>query len=147
MCRGEDCCPTCGKVKSAIKYKYVYGNPTGSCFQESVQFGAQNYDNNFRPVFDKVREVLEALPLAHKEVDEVVIPGWECGDVEVCTSLKGEISEKKDCPHRMLAYGREYLEKWQTYLKIYTDGSKCEKRAACAFYVLKFKVHSQFRLS
>ena len=65
-------------VKSTIKYKYVKGNPASNCFQESVQFGAENYANTFRPVFAKVREVLKALPLAHMEVDEVVIPGCEC---------------------------------------------------------------------
>ena len=57
----------------------------------------------------------------------------------MCVRLKEYISEKKDFPHSMLAYGREYLEKWKTYLKIYTDGSKCEEMTACAFYVNEFK--------
>ena len=80
------------------------GNPAACSFQESVQFGAQNYDDNFRPGFGKVREVLEALPVAHMEVDEVVIPSWKCGEVEKCFRLKENISKKKDYPHSMLAY-------------------------------------------
>ena len=33
-------------------------------------------------VFDKVRKVVKALPVAHIEVDGVVTSGWECGEVE-----------------------------------------------------------------
>ena len=77
----------------------------------------------------------------------MVIPGWKCGEVEMCTRLKGKISKKKDFPHSMLAYGREYLEKWETCLKIYTDDSKCKEVTECSFYVPEFKVHTPFRLS
>ena len=36
------------QIKSAIKYNYVKGNPGASCFQESVQLDAHNYDDNLR---------------------------------------------------------------------------------------------------
>ena len=32
------------------------------------------------------------------------------------------------------------------HLKIYTDGSKCEIKTACAFYVPSFKVGKSWRL-
>ena len=38
-----------------FKYKYVKGNPAARCFQKSVQFSAQNYDDNVRLVVDKAR--------------------------------------------------------------------------------------------
>ena len=84
--------------------------------------------------------------MAHIEVDQMVIPGWKCGEVEVCSRLKGKVSKKKDFVYSMLAYVREYLEKWEAYFQIYTDGSKCEEGTAYAFYIPVFIVHSQFRV-
>ena len=72
------------------------GNPGAMCFQESLQFGTQNYDDNVRPVFDKVREVLETLPVGHMEIDEVVIPAWECGVLEVCMVLRDKIKKTRE---------------------------------------------------
>ena len=57
------------QVKHAIKYKYVKGNPTGMCFQESLQFGALKYNENVRPTFGKVREVLGKVTVAQMETD------------------------------------------------------------------------------
>ena len=83
------------QVKSAIKYIYVKGNPLAICFQKSLQICVQNNDEYFRSVFGKVREVLGNLPVAHMEIVKVVIPDYECGEIEVFTSLRDNIANKE----------------------------------------------------
>ena len=46
----------------------------------------------------------------------------------------------------MLACSLEYLEKWVNHLQIYADGSKCEIKTACAFFMPCFKVGKSLRL-
>ena len=39
------------------------------------------------------------------------------------------------------------MERFTTFLKIYTDGSKCEGKMGCAFYVPCFKYGKEFRIT
>ena len=49
----------------------------------------------------------------------------------MCLDLHEKIFTKQDFLHIMLTTN---LEKWVNHLKIYTDGSKCDIKTACAFF-------------
>ena len=51
-----------------------------------------------------------------------------------------------DFPHILLATSLEYLEIWANHLKLYTDGSKCEIKTDCAFFVLTLNVGKSRRV-
>ena len=79
------------------------------------------------------------------EIDEVITPDLGCVRKEVYTELKDNISNKKELPYIMLAYGREYLEKWERHLHSYTDRSKCDEKLASAFDVSELKVNTSYQ--
>ena len=46
----------------------------------------------------------------------------------------------------MLSTSLENMAKWSSSLHIYTDGSKCEDKSACAFYVPCMNYSKKFHL-
>ena len=74
------------------------------------------------------------------------IPTWEYEGPIIDTSLHTQFYKKQDNPHVMKFLSLEGMERWSSYLHIYTDGSKRDERTACGFYVPSLKYTSEMRL-
>lgn len=131
------------QCKLAVKYKFNPNHPTSACFKEAYD---GKYQDSFNSIFNKVNEYTKDLNIEGQEIIVDNIPYWECGDIKVCLDLANNIS-KKDIPVINLAHSKEYLQKWNNHLKVYTDGSKSENKTGCAFYVPEMGFKKCMRLT
>ena len=132
--------------KTALKYKYTDKNPTQECFDNCYQLHYGKYNDHFKPIKLKVAEVINELPKAYTIQSVDNIPSWEYDPAYYDTSLHTTLSKQFDNPPYMLAVSLESMQKYNQSLHIYTDGSKCDNKTACAFYVPCLKFSKQIRL-
>ena len=116
------------------------------CFEECYQLYYGKYNDHFKPLKLKIENTTMNLPEAHLDFVTDTIPTWEYEGPIIDTDLHPKFSKKQDSPHFMKSLSLEGIEKWSTYLHIYTDGSKCNDKTACAFHVPMLKFHKKIRL-
>ena len=135
------------QVKCALHYIYS-DNITSECFKDCELLKSSLFKDNFKPIFAKVKEIIEySIPGAIPDILVGNFPPWEGDKIEVDLSLHDIISKKADSVHYMKCLVLEKLGLWPQSLKIYTDGSKCELRTGCSFYVPCIKFSKLFRLT
>ena len=134
------------QCKAMLKYKSFKNHPTNTCFQNGWQEEYGVFKDSFRTIYSKTKDIIENLPKANDIIVVENIPSWE---YEGCiTSLElSKIINKNESPHVNLALTKEYMEKWNNYLHIYTDGSKFEEKTACSFNVPAVNYEFKARLS
>ena len=132
--------------KSFIKYRYLSGNPAQECLDDCYQLHYGKYNEHFKPLKLKVEDTIKDLPEAFVNQISDTIPPWEYDHPLYDTELHTILSKTTDNPHFMLSASLENMANWSTSLHIYTDGSKCNIKCACAFYVPSIKFSKMIRL-
>ena len=136
---------TVQQAKAGVKYIYSEDNPTTESFQESWYSSYGRFDKHFALIYDKTKDIIHRLPKAHVYNTVDPIPYW-IYNISVDLRLCEQVS-KKDVNASTLTLCREFINSWQNYLNIYTDGSQRDGKTSCAFYISEFKVKHSFRLS
>jgi len=73
-------------------------------------------------------------------------PPWCNNEIEVDLTLNKCINKKTDNPEFLKLYALELISKYDSYIHIYTDGSKVDDLVAAAFTVPSLNVDKKFRL-
>ena len=133
-----------GQVRCAVKAMAFPSHPVFQSFQEYG--GSKIGSKEFRPIVDKIGEMLQAVPNIVSE-KWPVIPSWEFDWPDIVIDINKEVSKKRDSPQFMLTVVNEFMEKWSQHLKIYTDGSKVDEKTGCAFWIPHFKLGHTYRIS
>ena len=133
-------------MKVAIKYQHMPDNPAQECFKDCYQLYYGKYNVHFQPICLKVRKLITEVPPASCNILVDTIPPWEYEPPILDTSLHSKLNKKTDNPHFMLSSALEYMSAWSASLHIYTDGSKCGDRTACAFHIPAIKFSKKIRL-
>ena len=133
-------------LKAVIRYWENCSNPAEECFQDCYELYYGKFDQQFKPLTLKVLDTVKSLPrpLMNPVVD--ILPSWEYQDTIFDTGLADIINKSTDSSHFLLSNSLEYMEKYTTYLKIYTDGSKMGTKSSCAFYVPTLRYSKVLRL-
>ena len=133
--------------KIAVKYAASVDNPAQECFEDHYQLYYGKYSGQFKPIRLKIQDAINKLPRVCPSLNVDTIPPWEYNQPFFDMSLHQEFDKKTDSPHFMKSRSLEHAENYSTSLHIFTDGSKCESRSGCGFYVPFLKVAKSIRLS
>ena len=132
--------------KAAAKYHLSPDNPTCECFEDNYLLHYGKFTPQGRPIKLKTDEAIIHLPKAFTNKTGDIIPPWEYHQPYYDTHLHNLFTKKAENPHILRTFTLEHISQYCTSLHIYTDGSKCDKRSGCAFYIPFLKHSKSLRL-
>ena len=131
--------------KAAIKYLNFENCPTRFCFTNTWYNEYGNFKGNFNTIFNKIRNLIKDIPKSTEYNVIESIPYWE-NEINIDLSLSSTIN-KSNVGANTLMICQEFIESWNNFLQIYTDGSVRDNHTASAFYIPDIKVIKSYRLS
>ena len=136
--------------------------------QNSMKFGAKILGSKFHPltrvmenhwtnvfrtsdsrehsIYTRTSEFFSSLDTSFIGPSFPSVPPWCNKEIEVDLTLKKCVNKKADNPEILKQYALELISRYDSFIHIYTDGSKVDDVVAAAFTVPSLNVDKKFRL-
>lgn len=135
------------QIKFGIKIKATENHPS-LCISEdhwSNYYGKFNKENE--SFYNKTKQFFDEHKLSLDLIKPNPVPPWAQKKVNIDTKLSNKLN-KSDPVKLQESFGRELIENYKDYIKVYTDGSKnVDGKVAAAYYVHNFNVSNSVRIS